>query len=193
MSDPQTHPPASDSDAISFGELSSDYDSLDEDTPPKPSASQASDEPTLEDDGFEFTGDGAPDIEHDRFEFSDIAFFSPEGGSYGAEQGSVHTMHDEDEQPSTDYTSFDSTSRPRTQKSRTETQKGALGVLYCGTCDRYFGNEKVFKRHFMFGIKHGEEPRDMRELYYRVWGKTWAEEAREVDRVRSREVDAMEL
>ncbi|KAJ4315304.1 hypothetical protein N0V94_006000, partial [Neodidymelliopsis sp. IMI 364377] len=156
MLDPQTHPPASDSDAISFGELSSDYDSLDEDTLPKPSASQASDEPTLEDDGFEFAGDGAPDMKRDGFEFSDTGFSSFEGGNYGhgAEHGSVHTMHDEDEQPSTDYTSFDSTSHPRTPRSRTETQKGALGVLYCGTCDKYFGNEKVFKRHFMFGIKH---------------------------------------
>ena len=58
-------------------------------------------------------------------------------------------------------------------------QERRAGVLYCGTCDKYFGNEKVFKRHFIFGVKHGEESRDMRDLYYRVWELSWADEARQ--------------
>jgi hypothetical protein len=181
MADPQTHPPADDSDAISFGEMS-DYDSLDEDSYPqkKPSSTQ---EPTLDNDGFEFVDSSE---QQNGFDFLDA---EPDAFPYfNAEQGSVHTMHDEDEQPSAEYTSFEQQAR----RTQVPPQKQALGVLYCGTCDKYFGNEKVFKRHFMFGIKHGEEPRDMRDLYYKVWGKTWAEEAREMERS-WRGAEAMEL
>lgn len=158
------HPPADESDAISFGEMS-DYDSLDEGQSAnhKPSTH----EPTLDQDGFEFSSADQGDFEH----------FAANPGMFAnlnAEQGSVHTVNDEDEQPTAESTPFGQ--RTQSQPPRKE----ALGVLYCGTCDKYFGNEKVFKRHFMFGIKHGEEPRDMRDLYYKVWMKSWEDEAKEV-------------
>jgi hypothetical protein len=195
MADPPTHPPVDDSDAVSFGEISSDYDSLDEDSyPTKPSEMRHDDEPSLENDGFEFSDSGSPNMEQDGFEFvnPDPSMF-PNAAHFNAEQGSVHTMGDEDEQPSAEYTPFEQSARSQPKKRpREQKEKGALGVLYCGTCDKYFGNEKVFKRHFMFGIKHGEEPRDMRDLYYRVWGKSWADEARESGRV-TEEGEAMEL
>ncbi|KAF2633901.1 hypothetical protein BU25DRAFT_14674 [Macroventuria anomochaeta] len=196
MADPQIHAPASDSDAVSFGELSSDYDSLDEDSSPhKPSATKHEDEPTLNNDGFAFSSsDGIPSMEQDGFEFTDAdPSFFPSAAHMNAEQGSVHTMHDEDEQPSAEHKAFDNPIQTPPRRA-TQPKGGALGVLYCGTCDKYFGNEKVFKRHFMFGVKHGEEPRDMMELYYRVWGSSWADEAKETERNgRVAEVDEMEL
>ncbi|KAF9697113.1 hypothetical protein EKO04_004632 [Ascochyta lentis] len=192
--------PASDSDAISFGELSSDYDSADSASHPRkpPStARHAANEPTLDTDGFEFSASATPqpNMEQDGFAFADLdPTFFPDAAYPTAEQGSVHTMHDENEQPSAEHTPFAQSAHSVPRNSRQRTEKAALGVLYCGTCDRYFGNEKVFKRHFMFGIRHGEEPRDMRDLYYKVWGQTWADEAREMERVgRVAEVDAMEL
>ncbi len=193
MADPVIHAPGSDSDAISFGEMS-DYDSYDEDSslPKKPSETRHDDEPSLENDGFEFSSadQGMPNMEDDGFEFIDADSAFPNAQYFNAEQGSVHTMPDYDEQPRAEHAPFESPrSQPRKQRQKEE--RGALGVLYCGTCDKYFGNEKVFKRHFMFGIKHGEEPRDMRELYYKIWGQTWADEARELGRVS--EVDDMEL
>jgi hypothetical protein len=196
MANPQTHAPASDSDAVSFGEMSSDYDSMEEDVQTKSAAEpQHEDEPTLDNDGFEFSpGNEAPNLETDGFEFvnADSSFF-PTAGRFSAEQGSVHTVPDADEQPSAEYTSFEqSTKSP--QESRRRKEKGALGVLYCGTCDRLFGNEKVFKRHFMFGVKHGAEPRDMRDLYYRVWGQSWADEVKGLEKLgRVAEVDEMEI
>ncbi|KAJ4337122.1 hypothetical protein N0V95_008418 [Ascochyta clinopodiicola] len=200
MADPQTHAPASDSDAISFGELSSDYDSPDEAYYPRKAQSTTKrdvDEPTLDTDGFEFSSSGSPppDLKQDGFEFIDAdPDFFPDAAHFNAEQGSVHTMHDENEQPSAENTPFDQSTHSVPRKARQRAEKGALGVLYCGTCDKYFGNEKVFKRHFMFGVKHGEEPRDMRDLYYRVWGQTWADEARGMEKMgRVSDGDAMEL
>ena len=102
-------------------------------------------------------------------------------------------MHDEDEQPSAEYVPFEQMPQSQPRKPAQRKDKGALGVLYCGTCNKYFGNEKVFKRHFMFGIKHGEEPRDMRDLYYRLWGQTWADEARELEKTRGSDMHDMEL
>ena len=177
MADPAHHAPASDSDAISFGELSSSYDSQDEAFElPKTSYTRHEDEPTLESDGFEFVSGGAgPDLQRDGFEFLDAQGSGfPEGGHANAQQGSVKTLPDDDEQPSTECKPIETPpTRPKSVKS------GALGVLYCGACDKYFGNEKVFKRHFIFGVKHGEESRDMRDLYYRVWESSWADEARQ--------------
>jgi hypothetical protein len=191
MADPQTHAPASDSEAVSFGEISSEYDSLDEDNDFrfKPDETQHEDEPTLDNDGFEFVDAGAPSMEQDGFEFvdSDASFFP--SAHTNAEQGSIHTMPDSDEQPNVESKPFDHP--PRRPK---QPKGGALGVLYCGTCDKYFGNEKVFKRHFMFGVRHGEEPRDMRDLYYKVWGSSWADEVKEMQgRGRVEEVDGMGL
>lgn len=182
MSDPVTHAPASDSDAISFGELS-DYDSSDESSLPKQSPAHEH-EPTLDTDGFEFAS-ATPDSDQDGFEaFDSVPMFS--SSNEHADQRSIHTLPDADTQPTaTECTPIETPPR----KTR-EVRGGALGVLYCGTCDKYFGNERVFKRHFMFGVKHGEEPRDMRELYYRVWGSSWRDEAkRKEGRV---EVDDME-
>jgi hypothetical protein len=179
MSDPVTHAPALDSDAVSFGELS-DYDSLDEASSPKGSPTHEH-EPTLHTDGFEFSSE-APDMEQDGFEFTDDAYFSPSQNN--ADQGSIHTLPDSDTQPSAEYRPIETPPR----KAR-QVRGGAPGVLYCGTCDKYFGNERVFKRHFMFGVKHGEEPRDMRELYYRVWRSSWKAEAKG----RVEEVDDMGL
>lgn len=190
MADPAQHPPASDSDAVSFGELSSSYDSQDEGFDlPKPSSTRHEDEPTLENDGFEFTsGNGIPDLDHDGFGFADadMGDFS-ESFSANAQQGSVDNLPDDDQQPSAEFTPIETP--PKRAK---QPKGGALGVLYCGTCDKYFGNEKVFKRHFMFMAKHGEEPRDMRDLYYKVWESSWADEAKgRTGRVE--EVDEMEM
>lgn len=171
MSDPQTHSPASDSDAISFGELSSDLDSGDDELHARKSPTQNPIEtsPTLDNDGFAFSDPSAPNLDQDGFEFLNDPSFFP--SAQFADTGSAHTMPDSDAAPSADAPpSYHAPAAPR--------EKGALGVLYCGTCERYFGNETVFKRHFMFGRRHGEEPRDMRDLYYRVWGKSWADEAR---------------
>lgn len=155
--------------------------------PPKPSSTHE-DEPTLDTDGFEFSSGEAPNMEQDGFEFLDAdASFFP-SAHINAKQGSVHTLPDSDSQPSAEYTPIETLPRKARQP-----RGGALGVLYCGTCDKYFGNEKVFKRHFVFGVKHGEEPRDMRELYYRVWGSSWADEVREGKKGRVEQVDAMEL
>lgn len=191
MADPAQHSPVSDSDAVSFGELSSSYDSQDEafDHPRSPNT-RHEDEPTLKDDGFEFTpGNADPDLEHDGFEFTNAgAGGFPEGFSAGPQGGSVNDLPDNDEQPSAEYTPIETPpTRPKQPKG------GALGVLYCGTCDKYFGNEKVFKRHFMFGIRHGEEPRDMRDLYYKVWESSWVDEARGTRSARVEEVDEMEM
>ena len=186
------HAPISDSDAVSFGELSSEHDSSDESSYPydfKPSSTtKQEDEPALDNDGFEFSSShGSPTLQQDGFEFIDA-----DSTRLFTEQGSVHTMPDSDEQPDAESAPFEPTHVP--PRRARQPKGGALGVLYCGTCDRCFGNEKVFKRHFMFGIKHGEEPRDMRDLYYRVWGSSWADEAREMKRSgRVREVDEMEV
>lgn len=127
-------------------------------------------------------------MEQDGFEFLDAdATFFP-SAHINAEQGSIHTLPDSDSQPSAEYTPIETPPRKARQP-----RGGALGVLYCGTCDKYFGNERVFQRHFIFGVKHGEEPRDMRELYYRVWGSSWADEVREGKKGRVEQVDAMEL
>jgi hypothetical protein len=184
MSDPVTHAPASDSDAISFGELS-DYDSFDEASIPKQSPAHEH-EPTLDTDGFEFS-EATPNLDQNDFESLDdgVPMFS--SANVNAEQGSIHTLPDSDAQPSSEYTPIETPPR----KAR-QVRGGALGVLYCGTCDKYFGNEKVFKRHFMFGIKHGEEPHDMRDLYYRVWGSSWKDETKRKEG-RVEEVDDMEL
>ncbi|KAG9206720.1 hypothetical protein G6514_000005 [Epicoccum nigrum] len=198
MADPAHHAPASDSDAISFGELSSSYDSQDEDFElPKTSYARHDDEPTLESDGFEFVSGGAgPDLQRDGFEFLDAqgSGFSEEGHA-NAQRGSVNSLTDDDEQPSAEYKPIEiPPARPKMVKG------GALGVLYCGTCDKYFGNEKVFKRHFVFGVKHGGEPRDMRDLYYKVWESSWADEARQraeeagqTESGRVEELDEMEM
>ncbi|KAF3011170.1 hypothetical protein E8E13_011541 [Curvularia kusanoi] len=191
MADPAQHTPASDSDAVSFGELSSPYDSQDEAFEiPKPSTTRHEDEPTLESDGFEFASAGAtPDFQRDGFEFLDTdpnGF--PEGMYTTGKHGSVNSLPDDDEQPSGEYTPVEIP--PKRAKP---VKGGALGVLYCGTCQKYFGNERVFKRHFMFGPKHGEEPRDMRDLYYAVWESSWADEAREKGTTRVEEFDKMEM
>jgi hypothetical protein len=198
MADPAHHAPASDSDAISFGELSSSYDSQDEDFElPKTPYARHDNEPTLESDGFEFVSGGAgPDLQRDGFEFLDAqgSDFSEEGHA-NAQQGSVNSLTDDDEQPSAEYKPIEiPPARPKMVKG------GALGVLYCGTCDKYFGNEKVFKRHFVFGVKHGGEPRDMRDLYYKVWESSWADEARQrakeagqTESGRVEELDEMEM
>lgn len=196
MADPQTHAPTDDSDAISFGEMSSEYDSADEASSlpkPKPSDTHDGNDPTLNNE-FDFSGPRAPNLEHDGFEFidADPASF-PDAARFNAEQESTHTMHGEDEQPNPEYASFHEQAPRSQQAPRPKCEKGALGVLYCGTCDRYFGNEKVFKRHFMFGIKHAEEPRDMKDLYYRVWGTSWADEVRDAEKKKRTEVDVMEL
>lgn len=193
MTDPQIHAPASDSDAISFGEMSSDYDSLDEGPyPPKSSETRHDDEPTLDNDGFEFS-DSVPNLEQDGFEFVDAGSSFFDARHSNTEQGSVHTIYDEDEQPSAEYVPFEQIPQSQPRKPAQQKEKGALGVLYCGTCNKYFGNEKVFKRHFMFGIKHGEEPRDMRNLYYRLWGQTWADEVTELEKTKGSDVYDMEL
>lgn len=184
MSDPVTHAPASDSDAVSFGELS-DYDSLDETSSQKQSPTHEH-EPTLASDGFEFSSK-EPHLEQDGFEFADVdASFHP-STHMEAEQGSIHTLPDTDVQSSTEYTPIETPPH----KARM-VRGGALGVLYCGTCDKYFGNERVFKRHFMFGARHGEELRDMRELYYRAWGSSWMDEV-ERREANVQEVDHMEI
>jgi len=177
MSDPSHHAPASDSDAVSFGELSSEYDSCEDTTHAYSGTTPGAahdDEPTLESDGFEFSHPDPherPDKPVDEFEFDTLENgFSPKPAP---DQGSVHTLPDSDDQPSAENTPIEiPPAKPRTIRG------GALGVLYCGTCDKLFGNERVFKRHFMFSPRHGEEEGDVRELYYRVWGKSWEEEAR---------------
>jgi hypothetical protein len=185
ISDPVTHAPASDSDAISFGELSDDYSSSDEASLPKQSPAHEH-EPTLDTDGFEFAS-ATPDLDQDGFESfenGEPMFSTP---YVNAEQGSIHTLPDSDTQPTTEYTPIETPPL----KAR-QVRGGALGVLYCGTCDTYFGNETVFKRHFMFGVKHGEEPRDMGELYYKVWGSSWKDVAQRREG-RVEDVDDMEL
>ena len=187
MADPQIHPPASDSDAVSFGELSSEYES-DNDIKPRPTSAIHEDEPTLDNDGFEFASSDEPSMDQDGFEFidADPSFFPT--SHMNAEQGSIHTL-DSDEQPTVESKPFEHPP-PRPKQPR----GGALGVLYCGTCDKYFGNEKVFKRHFMFGVRHGEEPRDMRDLYYKVWRSSWTDEVKEMQGGgRVEEVVGMEL
>ncbi|KAF3042361.1 hypothetical protein E8E12_005104 [Didymella heteroderae] len=184
MSDPVAHAPASDSDAISFGELS-DYDSLDEvPTPKQPSIHER--EPSLDTDGFEFSTE-TPESEKDGFEFFDDGMPTFSSAKMNADQGSIHTLPESDAQPSQEYTPIETPPRkPR------QVRGGALGVLYCGTCNKYFGNERVFKRHFMFGVKHGEEPRDMRDLYYRLWASSWKDEAKRKEG-RVEKSDDMEL
>ncbi|KAJ8115905.1 hypothetical protein OPT61_g2553 [Boeremia exigua] len=193
MADPSLHASGHDSDAISFGELSSEYDSSDSATyshTGKSSFTKLDNEPRLETDGFEFSS-ASPDMQRDGFEFvdadTDPAFFSSPVNN-NAERDSVHTV-DDDEQPSAEYTPIETPpARPRVPKG------GALGVLYCGTCDKCFGNETVFKRHFMFGVKHGEEPRDVRDLYYRVWRASWGADAKASGRsARVEEVDEMDM
>lgn len=184
MSDPVTHAPTSDSDALSFGELS-DYDSFDEASLPKQSPAHER-EPTLDSDGSEFS-EATPNLDQDSFEYFNDGVPMKTSINLDAEQGSIHTLPDSDAQPTSEDTPIETPPR----KARL-VMGGALGVLYCGTCDKYFGNEKVFKRHFMFGIKHGEEPRDMRELYYKVWRSSWKDEAaRKEERVD--EADDMEF
>lgn len=195
ISNPQIHTPALDSDAISFGELSSSYDSADEDSYlPKPSKVHRENEPTLDTDGFEFSDSGAPNLEQDGFEFLDANVHSFSYDAHASEEGcSVHSIPDSDELISAESTSFDQPLQIPPQKPR-QVRGGALGVLYCGTCERYFGNEKVFKRHFMFETRHGEEPQDIRELYYRVWGSSWADETKDVGGLETVvEGDAMEM
>lgn len=184
MSDPVTHAPVPDSDAISFGELS-DYDSFDESPLPKQPPIHEH-EPRLDTEGFAFS-EAMPDLEQDGFEFFDDGGPTFPSSHVNAEQGSIHTLPDSDAQPTAEYTPIETPPR----KAR-PVRGGALGVLYCGTCNKYFGNETVFKRHFMFGAKHGEEPPDMRELYYRIWGNSWRDEAKR-EKGRVQEVDEMEL
>ncbi|KAL6702714.1 hypothetical protein ACN47E_000996 [Coniothyrium glycines] len=171
-------PTSDESDAISFGEMS-DFDSLEGEDPYAGKPFTSAHEPSLDDDGFEFS-----DSSHQP-EFDFLRADPGISPNHGPDHGSVHTIYDEDEQPSTGYEPFG--------RNRFATpQKQARGILYCGACDKYFGNEKVFKRHFMFGVKHGMEPRDMRDLYYRVWAKTWEEEAREMGQ-QAQFDDTMEL
>lgn len=184
MSDPVTHAPAAESEAISFVDLS-DYDSFDEDAPLKQTPAHEY-EPTLDTDGFEFSSP-SPSLDQDSFEFSEDDGPMFPSANINAEQGSIHTLPDSDAQPTADYNPIETP--PRKAKP---VRGGALGVLYCGTCNKYFGNEKVFKRHFMFGSKHGEEPREMRELYYRVWRSTWKDEAQR-KQGGAAEADDMEL
>ncbi|KAJ4994012.1 hypothetical protein SVAN01_00489 [Stagonosporopsis vannaccii] len=175
ISDPSHHAPGSDSDAVSFGELSSEYDSADEPmgSDKHKGSTSHEDEPTLENDGFEFS----PEIPHqdpgDDFGFDFDTAETGFSSKPAPDQGSVHSLPADDTAPSADCTPIETPpARPKTIRG------GALGVLYCGTCDKLFGNEKVFKRHFMFKPQHGAEERDVRELYYRVWGQSWGEEAR---------------
>lgn len=205
MSSPQTHAPAPDSDAISFGELSSPSESADEcasSHAPKAAHTQWHDsEPRLDsNNGFTFENTAAtPSLDRDGFEFADAetSFFSDANAAgLRAAQASVHTVHTVDEQPGAGFAGVEQAASSAPRESRPMGMEAALGVLYCGTCDRAFGNEKVFKRHFMFGARHGGESRDMRDLYYRVWRQTWADEARDVQRRgwgRAVDVDAMEL
>lgn len=163
------HPSADESDAISFGEMS-DYDSFEDesvDHHAKPTPSQY--EPNLERDGFEFSSSADQDG-FDAFEGSSAGMFP----NPNIEQGSVHTIPEDNEQNTTNPASFQS------QRSSQAPMKEALGVLYCAKCDKYFGNEKWFKRHFIFGVRHGEEERGMRELYHKVWARTWEDEARDM-------------
>lgn len=186
MSDPVTHSPVPDSDAISFGELS-DCDSFDESPlPTQPPIDEH--EPALDTDGFEFSK-AMPNLEHDGFELFDDGEQEFPSPHINAEKGGIHTIPDNsgDAQPTAEYAPIEMPPRkPR------QVRGGALGVLYCGTCDKFFGNETVFKRHFMFGAKHGDEPRDLRELYYRVWGSSWKDEARRQEG-RVQEVEEMEM
>ncbi|KAH6616435.1 hypothetical protein C7974DRAFT_44657 [Boeremia exigua] len=216
MADPALHAPAEDSDAVSFGELSEGWGSGDEFSSDRSfhdkssyehttKASGIVPEPTLEGDGFEFatadestfssTGFGEPTLHSDGFEFAPAEEFanaeppSPDVPAEHAEQASSPTVSD-DTQPTPIETP---PSRPHVPKG------GALGVLYCGTCDKGFGNEKVFRRHFMFGAKHAVEPEDVRDLYWRIWGQSWGEEVREkegqvkVEEVEVVDVDAMDM
>jgi uncharacterized C2H2 Zn-finger protein len=50
---------------------------------------------------------------------------------------------------------------------------GAIGILHCPTCNKDFGSVPAFERHFMFNVKHGEDSRAMRDLYYRLWARSW--------------------
>lgn len=194
MEDPPNHAPSIDVDAVSFGEMSSNADSENEDSPlPKPQNFDF--KPDLESDGFAFSG---PSVDNDSFEFvesyDDLPSFEGVNAPYfAAEQGSIHTVNDEDEQPSVENPNFEQPPASFTKSSsKHHKNKSPLGVLYCETCNRYFGNETVFKRHFMFGIKHGEQPRDMRDLYYRVWARTWKDEAKDVETRRARS-DMMDI
>ncbi|OAL43446.1 hypothetical protein IQ07DRAFT_292495 [Pyrenochaeta sp. DS3sAY3a] len=184
MEDPPNHAPSIDVDAVSFGEMSSDADSGNEDSP-LPKSRNLNSRPDLESDGFEFSG---PSVDNDSFEFVESyddlpsSFESANAPYFSAEQGSVHTVYDEDEQPSAEHPNFERPPSSFTKRSSNHHKtKSSLGVLYCETCNKYFGNETVFKRHFMFGIKHGEQSRDMRNLYYRVWARTWQEEAKDLE------------
>ncbi|KAH7073086.1 hypothetical protein BKA63DRAFT_516301 [Paraphoma chrysanthemicola] len=196
MEDPPNHSPVVDVDAISFGEMSSDYDSSNED-PTQPihhdeapnleaDGFEFSDKPTMNEDGFEFIepGDNLPPYEN----------IFPGASPFNTDAGSVHTMFSEEEQPSAEHRSFEQSAKSsRSRISRDQPEKApALGILYCDVCNKYFGNERVFKRHFMFQTKHGEESRDMRDLYYRVLVKSWADEAKDIDRIRGN-ADVMEL
>ncbi|KAH7077391.1 hypothetical protein FB567DRAFT_535166 [Paraphoma chrysanthemicola] len=195
MEDPPNHSPVVDVDAISFGEMSSDYDSSDED----PSQPIHRDEaPNLEADGFEFSD--KPTKNDGGFEFIGSDYNLPPdesrfpGAPSNMDTSSVHTVFSEEEQPSAEHTSFEQSaksSRPRTSHDQPE-KAPALGILYCDVCNKYFGSERVFKRHFMFQTKHGEESRDTRDLYYRVLVKSWADEAKQIDRARGN-ADVMEL
>lgn len=195
MEDPPNHSPAVDIDAISFGEISSDDENMD-DYPSRPihhdeeakfeaDSFDRSEGPTMDNDGFEFVeADDLPPYEN----------IFPGAPRFNAESGSVHTMNSEEEQPSTEQPPFEQSTRPSASRHAQNRQESAqaLGILYCDVCNKYFGNERVFKRHFMFQTKHGEESRDMRDLYYRVWAKTWADEARNMDRI-AEDRDDMEL
>lgn len=168
MENPPNHPPAVDLDEIStgsFGEVSSGYSSAAEDEPSFSGRTEK--QPTMEEDGFEFVDP------------SDFTNAFPDGARFGADQGSVHTIYDDDDEGSSVNSSF--TEDPRNSQRARTNDKQIHGVLFCPTCDRYFGNLTHFKRHFMFGIKHGEEPREMRDLYYKTWAKTWADEVRDYE------------
>lgn len=200
MEDPPNHASAVDIDAVSFGEMSSDIDSADEGPNlSKSSKIQSDDEPRRETNGFEFPS--SPALEKDDFESTDSYGDLPtyetvftDRRRFNAEQGSVHTVHDEDEQPSAEHRHFEHDTKASMAQSASNRYKPkpAMGVLYCDVCNKYFGNEKVFKRHFMFGIKHGEESEDLADLYYRAWAKTWMDEARDTESLR-KDSDAVEV